>query len=285
MLQQVVESKVVNISAVRNKPRPAYEPRHAGSNNIKFRFTHDWDLMVKHGSNPIWGSVLGMMHLDGKLTTAEANAAALYAEVAGRYDKFHPVADNNRRTCKAQAYEWGSKASDTEIERHNRNGTIASYERRARRVRKMWERMQECVGNARDDIETICIRNDVIPDSRLASVKAGLAAVAKKFVLTSERQNRPVDAAKNASHMRDRAQGIIASIIDWFKLSGGTPKTFRLVTGRGEFGIRVYGIEDKTGQPISHSVMVPVSKRDLVESLAHAMLKFAESLGWTDHKG
>lgn len=282
---------MVNISAGNRQPsgkqRPRYTPRHAGAQNIKIRITHNWHLMVKHGSDPVWGSVVGVMFMEGILTEAEADAAVYFAEVAGRYDRYHPAKDGVSRTARAQSYEFGSRAADTEIERHNRQGTISSYERRAKKVRKLWEHVQdEIPSGLRDRVDQLCLLDQRPPEECWEPIKEALLRISRRFLhgkTVEQKQKKAVSTAKRSEVLRQRAQRALGNVLDYFKVSAAEPKTFKLCAGRLEFGIKVFG-RDAAGAEVSHCVMLSLRKDDLVEHLASLFLKRCEALGWIDHK-
>lgn len=286
-----MEQAVVNMSAGYRSPsgrkRPKFTPRHAGANNIKVRMRRNWDLMRKHGADPVWGSAVGIMHMDGILTDAEADAAIYYAEVCGRYDRYHPNKDGSLpRSARAQSYDFGNRASDTEIERHNQNGSIKSYERRARRTRALWEKIQgEIPPGLTDRVDQLCLLDERPPEEAWMPVKESLGRIAAKFLYGTSAQRKQQKAfpnEKRAQVLARRVSAAVVNVIDYFDQAKAVAKTFELVAARGEFGIRVHGF-DIAERPVQHAVMLSLRKEDMVEQIAAMFLKQCEAQGWTDH--
>jgi hypothetical protein len=285
-MQAVGVERSMSISAGNRQPsgkqRPRFKPRHAGANNIKARYRNNWALMVKHGADPVWATAIGMLHLDGVLTDAEADAAVFYAELAGRYDRFHPNKVNLPRTPRSQAFEFGSKASDTEIERHNIQGTITSYERRARRIRKQWEKAQTAVGTKREMVEKLCLFNEAPAPECFDRLKDALADISKRFGLATGgsvgrdgtmKPHKPVDMKKLISVA-------VHVISDRFVVDKAVPKTFQLCGAKNEMGIKVFSAD-----AYHQTVMVKLPRGALGEHVAMLFIKACEAQGWTDHKG
>jgi hypothetical protein len=279
----------MNISAGSRYPsghkRPKYTPRHAGVNNIAVRYRHKWDDMKRIGADPVFGSEVALMHLRGVFTDAEADAALYYAEVAGRYDRYHPAKDGaTPRTARAQSYEFGSRAADTEIERHNREGTIKSYERRAKKTRKLWGKIQELVEpGLRDRLDQLCLMDQAQLEGVWEPLKVVLGRIAAKFLhgRAVDKKAKKLTPQQRGVLIGKRVQRVFVVIEDYFLLAGAVPKTFQLVAAPQEFGIKVFG-ETRDGQPVLNSVMISLHKDDLVEHLAMQFLKHCEARGWTD---
>lgn len=285
------ERPVVNMSAGNRQPsgkrRPKYVPRHAGSNNIKFRITHDWDRLRKLGADPILGSAVGIMHLDGILTDAEADAAVYYAEVAGRYDRFHPCKDGAPRTARAQSYNFGSRAADTEIERHNRDGTISSYERRAKKTQKLWADIHKVIPpTITDRIDQLCLMDQRPNEQTFDAIKASLLAIYQKFLRGRATRESRIGKAKQqeprSAVLKKHVLIAIGRIMDDFIYAAATPKTFQLCAGKSELGVKVFGA-DAVGKPATSTVMVALRRDDLAANVASMFLKQCQAQGWTDH--
>jgi hypothetical protein len=286
-----VEQSVVNVSAGYRSPsgrkRPKFTPRHAGANNIKVRMRRNWDLMRKHGADPVWGSAVGIMHLDGILTDAEADAAIYYAEVCGRYDRYHPNKDGALpRSARAQSYDFGNRAADTEIERHNQNGSIKAYEKRAKKTQQLWDKIQaEIPGALRDRVDQLCLLDERPPYGCWLEVKSSLGRIAAKFLYgtsAQRKQGKAFPTEKRAQVIARRVSAAVVNIIDYFDQAKAVAKTFQLVASRGEFGIRVHGL-DVASRSVQHAVMLSLRKEDMVEQIAAMFLKQCEAQGWVDH--
>jgi len=153
---------------------------HAGANNIRKRFELHWDAMVAYGVDARWGTVLGRLYLEGLLTSTQASAGILYAEIAGRYDRYFGV---TRRTPKSQSYQRSFGGADETVQRHIQDGTVRSYERRAKAARKRWERLQNRIpsDHARSIVENVCLHEIDIPRSMVGDLAAILSSIAAAF--------------------------------------------------------------------------------------------------------
>lgn len=266
------------------KPEPRYKPRHGNANTIAFRYRHNWDDMRRLGADPVFGSEVALMHLRGVFTDTEADAAEYYAEIAGRYDRYHPNKSGLPRTARSHSYEFGSRAADTEIERHNRDGTIKSYERRAKNIRKLWEKIQgEVPPNVRDRLEQLCLLNQEVAPTCWEQIKSVLQRIDARFLhgRSVDKKSRILTPQQRGVLTGKRVQRAFTIIEDYFTLAGAVPKTFQLIAGQREFGIKVFG-ETKDGKPALNSVMISLHKDDMVEHLAAQFLKHCEVRGWTD---
>jgi hypothetical protein len=159
--------------------RPSSKARHSNPRTLHNRMRDRWDLMAKVGLDPMWGTAIGLLFSEGVITETEASAARLYAEAAGRYDRYCATA---RRTAHSPAYERGV-GRDDEVARNEQNNTVASYERRARRAKRVWARIQKHIPNdrARDAIEALCLHNREPHSSGHADLKVILKRIAKEF--------------------------------------------------------------------------------------------------------
>src|SRR5215467_12671455 len=93
------------------------------------------------------GSEVGRLSLLGELTDTEAATAFLIAEIYGRFERY----SGKRRTAHSPSYDIGRGAEPTEDHDH---------ERRARRARKQFDRLQACLPvyppQARTELEQLC---------------------------------------------------------------------------------------------------------------------------------
>ena len=162
------------------KRKPGPEPRHPGHHTLWRRHRDNWDEMVRAGSNPMWGTVIGKLYISGVLTEIEARAARLYAEVTGQFDRDHGI---TRRSIPSPAYQSGLYGRDDEVGRHEKNGTLEEYERRAIRSKREWERMQSCLITPamREAAEEVCIFDREITYQQVENLKMALGNIARKF--------------------------------------------------------------------------------------------------------
>lgn len=159
------------------------EPRVQGYMNIHRRgkdLVNDWPGAVAQLRNEMAGSVLAKHNMAGDLSYAQTSAGRFYASLAGQFDHFFNV---NKRQMASPAYERGYGADD-EVQRHMRDGTVSDYERRAKRLRKRWDKVHIIIGLAgptRSVLEKVCIYDDPIHYQDIPALKAGLELLAQHF--------------------------------------------------------------------------------------------------------
>jgi hypothetical protein len=172
----------------------------------------DWDAQIRIGCNPNLGSEVGTYHLRGELTEAQAFAGHYYAVLAGRYDHFFglsrrhipsnvfdgsvgsvagPALDDG---AAGAAYDGDFGGQNGEVERHERNGTIKAYERRAKKIKKEWKRAQDAMANnaVREVVDRVCIYNQPILSDQLPVLAAALERLARLFGLKGARLGQKI---------------------------------------------------------------------------------------------
>ncbi len=278
----------MNISAPARYPsgkrKPGPEPRHPGHHTLWRRLRDNWDEIVKTGGNPMWGTVVGKLYLAGVLTEIEARAARFYAEVAGRFDRYHGI---TRRSVASPAYQAGRNGSDDEVVRHEKNGTIGAYEKKAKKIKKAWERVQACLltASARDVVETVCLYDQEVAAANHAQLKVALSLIARRFGLFEIREERkaiPQRGAPLVSDTEKRVVFAVNSLERWFADQGGTVASFWLLeaTREGERGLVVYG-SGKDGAPLQRVASIKQGKALPVE-VDNLILKTVLSKGWVE---
>jgi hypothetical protein len=175
---------------IRREPNGRHQRRsrqgpttHGNPYVVMHRLYDHWGDLKRMGVNEDFGTVIGRLYVLEILTEREATAARIYATVMGRFDRYHGTPNRN---AKAPAYERGSRGRDDEIERHERNGTLNEYERRANRARKAYNKLVNWIptDDSRRLLDEVCIL-DVYPiDSKVQkNVATLLGVVATKFGL------------------------------------------------------------------------------------------------------
>ncbi len=177
----MAKHRLKSVSAARVKAR---RPRHPGANIVWRRIRDNFDdLVVRTGANPEIGSTITRLVLFGHLTKGEGQAARMYGEIVGRFDRFH--GSGAPRTAPSPSYQRGSRGSEDEIERRTRDGTLASHERAARRARKQYDRLHKLVGTfgprAREALDEVCIYDREVPSAMLPHIAIVLRAVGEAF--------------------------------------------------------------------------------------------------------
>jgi hypothetical protein len=162
--------------------------KHGNPFVVMHRIYDNWDDLKRIGVNEDFGTVIGKLFVLEILTKREATAARIFATVMGRFDRYHGTPNRQART---PAYERGcGRSRDDEIERHEANGTLNEYERRANRARKAYNKMVNWIPNdsARRLLDEVCIY-DVYPTDQKTqkSVAQLLGVIASKFGLKPDK--------------------------------------------------------------------------------------------------
>ncbi len=276
----------MNISAPARYPsgkrKPGPEPRHPGHHTLWRRLRDNWGDIIKTGGNPMWGTVVGKLYIAGVLTEIEARAARYYAEVAGRFDRYHGI---TRRSVPSPAYQAGRNGSDDEVVRHEKNGTITDYEKKAKKVKKAWERAQGCLltVTARDVVETVCIYDQEVSSSNHAQLKGALGLIARQFGLFEIREERKTVLQRMplASDTEKRVVAAVNVVERWFEDQGGKVSSFWLLgaTREGERGVVVYGAKDAA--PLQKVASIKQG-RALPAEVDSLILKVAKGKDWEE---
>jgi len=268
------------------KKKAESQPRHAGHHTLWRRHRDNWDGMIKQGHNPMWGTVIGKLYLDGHITEFEASAARLFSELAGRYDRYFGT---TRRTVPSPAYQSGLGGRDDEVERHEKQGTTKEYERRANKARKAWEKINRSIPNAhaRDVIEEVCLYDREINSACHADLKILLGDIAKRFGFTPEATaGKPKSDARplQPTDMQKRVWTATNVLERWFRDQGIKVDGFRLLVELPDMrGMSGYGTA-KDGAEAHHTVQIMLG-RALPEHVDALFLKAAEQKGWPERMG
>src|ERR1700730_2210891 len=169
------------------KKRAGPTPRAANPGTVWRRIKDNWRDMEKIGMNPDLGSEIARLYLFGVLTEAEASAGRLYAEICGRFQRYHGL---TRASAASPAYERGYGRED-EVERNIRTGTILAYERRAKAAKKAWSKLQRAIPNAPaafDLLNRVCVLNEHAAERDHAALKLLLRKVSDAFGLGGRRR-------------------------------------------------------------------------------------------------
>lgn len=268
------------ISAVKDKSREARRP---GAGTLWRRVADNWEALEALGANPDLGTVIGRMFLFGELSHTEASAARLYAEIAGRYSRYFGLA---RETAASPAYERGFGRED-EVERHSRNDTMKSYERRAKKARRAWEKVQACLppGPAKDVLHDVAVLNREVPKALYPDLRIVLAKIGGKFAIAppaAVAESRQPGTPPNDTERRVRLA--VGALARWFAEQKAEIRTFSLLGDQsppGMRGIVGYGFTRGGAAPLHHSVRIGLA--DALKNNVDALfLRTAESVGWKE---
>jgi hypothetical protein len=118
--------------------------RNAGGAGTKVRRIHDhWEQLGRLATNENWGSQIGRLFLLDEITNDQAAILERYGEIVGRFDRYH-LPPGMQRHARSPSYERGYGKEDEIIKRQN-DGTLPAYERRARRAKKQWLKIQSAL--------------------------------------------------------------------------------------------------------------------------------------------
>ena len=168
--------------------RRNYIERRPGANTLWRRMRDFQDDLRKLGADPNLGTVLGRLYLFGVLSESEMAAGLLYADLAGRYARYHKEA---RESAASPNYQRGLGRED-EVERHNKDGTMAAYERRARAARKAWEKAGAQIPNerAREVLRNVCLLDLEISQIVYDDLKILLRRIGDAFGIIEDTRKR-----------------------------------------------------------------------------------------------
>ena len=187
----------------------APEERHAGAYLLwkRLRDSKDrdhWLMMVKLGANESFGSQLGLLFMGGKLSEFQAEAGRFFAIECARHDHYFNV---SRRDVVSPAYEKGAINSRNDEEALARlQGSIDDYERRCKRIRKRWHRIESAVGNkaAIDLLYAVCVHDRPCPASQIKLLGVALELIVRKFHMNTV---RPEEVSRVQQKRRRRRNG------------------------------------------------------------------------------
>jgi len=157
---------------------------------------NEWVAAVDELRSEKFGTELARHHEGGNLTEVLALAGHHYAVLVRRYDRFFGL---KRRHIPGIAFDGGSIAYDGgidvqegEVQRHEREGTINEYERRAKRIKKEWERAQNALANkgVREVVDRVCIYDQPIPFGQRPVLAAALERLARVFGFKARGERR-----------------------------------------------------------------------------------------------
>lgn len=197
MLQITGASKVApdikSISAVKKYPRsktPKQRNARVAWKRIKDNID---DLVAKTGANPELGSVISRWVLFGHISRAEGYAGRLYGEIVGAYDRFFV---EGRLGVKSPSYERGTSGAEDVIAKKERDGTIAAFERAAKRARKRYNRVMKVLDRyplAKEKLDEVCVHDREIASELRPHLKIVLHKLAIEFGLVRPTQRKEDD--------------------------------------------------------------------------------------------
>lgn len=106
------------------------------------------------------------------LSPIEGEAAKRYAYIMARHDRYFV---QGARASRSQSYERAFGGEDQEIERRNQDGTIADYERTAKKAKKHYLKLQIILDRFADPITGRNIAKDVLDDLCCSDVEPATA--------------------------------------------------------------------------------------------------------------
>lgn len=248
------------------------------------------DHLIPMAKDKRLGSVLGIMHLEGILSEAEAEAGLLYAEDVGAYERSH---GHPARSARSAAWEGGFGRADLDLDALKRMDPDAAdkIERKMKRHRKAvdrrYDRAQACVPTfpliASAVLEELCCNDRPVSAVHHPGVKQILRNLAVHYglQLLDGKRKAPTSKKVDASLL---AQGAVDALEAWFAGRGGEVIVFRLaVAVRGvPPAIAAYGT-DYAGMAIEHTIKLNRSGL-MTEEINAQLLKAAEDKGWAEAK-
>lgn len=252
--------------------------RLPGAGTIWKRIIDNKDPFVKIGMAPDFATVVNRLHLYGVLTVSEKMAAWRYGEILGRHDRYHGL---QRRQMATPAYDRGFGRED-EVVRHEAQGTIKAYERRARQARKDWSRIQKVVPeSAKHYLDEVCVYDREINSNLHDDLKRVLGRISKEFGILEPKQEEP----KAPSVGPHTAQFLLDRLEKWFGDQGFRVAEFAMLPDlpNGQVGIMAYSAPNEGGTVVKHAISLHPGKL-LPEAVLAMLLKAAEKKGWAETK-
>lgn len=164
--------------------RADHEPRRQGHETLHKRgqeLVHNWPAALRKLGNEAIATYIGKHLMAGDITERQASAGRLYAMAVGRHDRFFGITN---REMKSASYDAGFGGQDDEVARRERDGTIAEYERRAKKVKRRWERMHDAITDGeREVVERVCVRDLPILSTSIPVMVDGLQRLSFFFGL------------------------------------------------------------------------------------------------------
>lgn len=192
-------SKIKDVSVASKRahwkegPSSRAKRRRGGQNVMWRRITAAFDDELKKlGANPAMVAPATRWVLFGHLTKTQGMAARRYADIVRNFDRYH--ANAPARSSKSVNLEPSTnKASDTTLERHIQNGTIADYEDKAAYAKRQYNRLMRLLdrysdpitgrNQVKDYLDTLCLSDQEPPAEVRTNLAAVLTQVAKEFGL------------------------------------------------------------------------------------------------------
>lgn len=150
----------------------------------------NWSEFLRAGRAE-YGSVVGKLFAAGHFDQHHCAAARIYAEIMGRRDRYHQVKDPKvQGSPRSPSYERGF-GKDDEIERRIQQGTIASYERQARRAQRAGAKLDALIVNetARAVLDAVCVQDQTPSTTQIPDLKAQLDIIWDVFKHRYQRQD------------------------------------------------------------------------------------------------
>lgn len=190
-----IEVEPRNKRGFRARPKPERGPRSLWIRHRdhleSMRNRDDWSEFMRAG-RPEFGTVVGALFNSHHFDQHHCAAARIYAEIVGRYNRYHPIMDPKvRGTACSPSYERGFGGGDDEIERRTQDGTIAAYERKAKRSRKAHDKLQKTIVNerARAVLDSVCIYDQHPSSEQIPDLRAQLDLIWEEFKHRYEKSN------------------------------------------------------------------------------------------------
>lgn len=150
----------------------------------------DWSTFMRV-ARPEFGTIIGKLFNAGHFDQHHCAAARIYAEITGRRDRYHQIKDPKvQGSPRSPSYERGY-GRDDEIERRIQNGTIAAYERQARRAQRAATKLDALIVNetARAVLDAVCIQDQTPSSNQIPDLKAQLDIIWNTFKHRYQRQD------------------------------------------------------------------------------------------------
>lgn len=238
------------------------------------------DMGTAIAIDPKLGTVLGRLNLFGVLSDGETATGFHIAEVVGRFEKF---AGSPARTAPSPSYLRAFNQAPDPYESGDPQG-VRAYERRSKRARKAYERLDALVPNdvAWEALLEVCVCNREINALMHEDLKTLLNQIGVKlgFISSTEALGpKPAVTAqkRDAVHM---AEALVDAIAADFERAKVAVEEFVLWGSKAERGLIVYGVPDaETGETMMQRARMKLQGL-MPEVLDAQLVRAAEAKGW-----
>lgn len=245
------------------------------------------DHLIPMAKDKRLGSVLGIMHLEGILSEAEAEAGFLYGEDAGAYARSIGA---KQRSARSAAWDGGYGRAELDLDALRRMDPEAADKierkilRYEKKCAKRYDRAQAYVPTfpmiASTILEEVCCNDRPVHSVHHAGLKALLRNLAKHYglQLVDGKRKAPTSKKVDAALL---AQGAVDALEAWFAARRGEVSNFRLAVAVRGVAPAITAFGRNQIETFHHTIKLQRSGL-MTEEINAQLLKAAEDKGWRE---